>query len=132
MLVSSPDQEGVHVKFRTRGQYPVAGLIPTDRSREIAETSFHWNYTTFLNIVFLALGGYLYWLYRNRARLGGGNGLAIDPVCGMQVQTANAPANRVHDGHDHWFCSDRCATHFDGDPDGFCPVAATEAGREYI
>ncbi len=112
--------------------FSAAGLVPTDRNREIAETSFHWNYTTFLNFAFLAVGGYLYWLYRNRDRFGGGAGLAVDPVCGMQVQTAHAPAARRHDGHDHFFCSDRCAAHFDGDPGGFCPSAPTEAGREYI
>jgi uncharacterized membrane protein YraQ (UPF0718 family)/YHS domain-containing protein len=106
--------------------FDVTGLIPTDRSREIAETSFHWNYTTFLNIVFLAIGGYLYWLYRNRDRLGGGLGYAFDPVCGMQVQTRNAPVTRTHDGHEHWFCSDHCARDFDGHPGEFCSVAPTE------
>ena len=72
--------------------FDAAGLIPTNRTQTVVETSFRWNYTTFLNIAFLALAGYLYWLYRNRERLGGGAGYAIDPVCGMQVQTANAPA----------------------------------------
>jgi uncharacterized protein len=97
--------------------FGAAGLIPTDRDKEVVETSFHWNYTTFLNLVFLAIAGYLYWLYRNRERLGGGAGYAIDPVCGMQVETRNAPAHRSHDGHDHWFCSDHCAERFDGDRD---------------
>jgi hypothetical protein len=106
--------------------FDVAGLIPTDRNREIAETSFHWNYTTFLNIAFLAIGAYLYWLYRNRDRLGGGRGYAFDPVCGMQVQTRNAPATRTHDGHDHWFCSDGCAHEFDGRPSEFCSVTPSE------
>jgi uncharacterized membrane protein YraQ (UPF0718 family)/YHS domain-containing protein len=101
-----------------------AGLIPTDRNREVVETSFHWNYTTFLNFAFLALGGYLYWLARNRDRLGGGAGYALDPMCGMQVETRHAPASRDHDGHPHWFCSDHCAARFDADPDGHCPVAA--------
>lgn len=58
-----------------------------------------WDYTTILNI--LALTGFagLYWLYRNRARLGGGTGYATDVVCGMQVETANAPATAEHDRH---------------------------------
>ena len=93
--------------------FSAAGLIPTDRTRTVVQTSFQWNYTTYLNIVFLAIGGYLYWLYRNRERFGGGVGYAIDPVCGMQVQTANAPARRTHGGTDHFFCSDRCAERFD-------------------
>jgi uncharacterized membrane protein YraQ (UPF0718 family)/YHS domain-containing protein len=112
------------------GLFDVAGLIPTDRNHEVVMTSFRWNYTTFLNFAFLALAGYLYWLYRNRERFGGGAGYALDPVCGMQVQTANAPAHRVHDGHDHWFCSDHCAGRFDADPAAHCSVAApTPGGR---
>ena len=55
-----------------------------------------------------------------------------DVVCGMQVETEHAPASRGHDDHEHWFCSDRCATQFDGDPAGFCSATPTEAGREYI
>ena len=101
------------------GLFSVAGLIPTDRGRAVVETSFHWNYTTFLNLIFLAVFGYLYWLYRNRERLGGGSGYAIDPVCGMQVQTAHAPAHRTYAGEEYWFCSDRCAERFDSDPDRY-------------
>jgi uncharacterized protein len=94
------------------GLFSAAGLIPQTQTRPIVATAFHWNYTTFLNIIFLALAGFLYWLYRNRSRLGGGAGYAIDPVCGMQVETTNAPAHVVHEGDDYWFCSDRCAERF--------------------
>ena len=101
--------------------FDAAGLIPTNRTQTIVETGFKWNYTTFLNVIFLALGGYLYWLYRNRERLGGGAGYAIDPVCGMQIQTANAPAHLTRDGVEYWFCSDRCATRFATDPERHSP-----------
>jgi len=37
----------------------------------------------------------------------------------MQVQTANAPAHRRHEGTDVWFCSDHCADRFDADPARF-------------
>ena len=97
--------------------FSATGLIPHDRSQAIAQTHFQWNFTTFLNIAFIAIGGYLYWLYRNRTRFGGGTSYAIDPLCGMQVQTANAPAHRTHDGRDYYFCSDRCAERFSDDPD---------------
>jgi YHS domain-containing protein len=106
--------------------FDAAGLIPTDRTTTMIETSFKWNYTTFLNLAFIALAGYLYWLYRNRERLGGGAGYAIDPVCGMQVQTANAPAHLTHDGADHWFCSDRCAEKFAADPERHSAGRGTE------
>jgi uncharacterized protein len=96
-----------------------AGLIPHNRSHAIVSTSFQWNYTTYLNIVFIAFGGYLYWLYRNRAHLGGGAGYATDPVCGMQVEMTNAPASCTHNGHRYWFCSDRCAERFADEPARF-------------
>ena len=77
---------------------------------------FSWNYTTFLNIVFLALAGVIWWLARHRARFGGGTGYAIDPVCAMQVRIADAPATARHDGVYFYFCSDRCRDRFDADP----------------
>ena len=105
------------------GLFDVTGLIPHTRPRNIVATSFQWNYTTFLNLAFLVVAGYLYWLYRNRDRFGGGFGYAIDPVCGMQVQTANAPASTDHGGRSYWFCSDRCADQFRRDPDAHIPAA---------
>jgi len=48
--------------------FSAAGLIPTNRGHGIVETAFHWNYTTFLNIVFLGVFAVLYWLYRQRPR----------------------------------------------------------------
>jgi YHS domain-containing protein len=109
------------------GLFSAGGLIPHDRSVTIAPTHFEWNYTTFLNFAFIAVGGYLYWLYRNRERFGGGTGYAIDPVCGMQVQTANAPARRSHDHVDYYFCSDRCAERFTADPDRHATPPGTHA-----
>jgi len=98
------------------GIFAVAGLIPDARPTDIVMTSFSWNYTTVLNLVFLGVFAYLYWLHRNRDRFGGGQGYAIDPVCGMQVQMTNAPATSSHDGHAVYFCSDRCRERFDADP----------------
>jgi uncharacterized membrane protein YraQ (UPF0718 family)/YHS domain-containing protein len=89
-----------------------AGLVPSVRPAVIAPAHFAWNYTTYLNIVFLALFGVLYWLYRHRDRLGGGSARAQDPVCGMQVETANAPASAERAGQRLYFCSDHCAERF--------------------
>ena len=96
------------------GLFAALGLQPEHRSAHIVATHFQWNYTTFLNIVFLAIAGVLYWLYRHRDRLGGGVDYAIDPVCGMQVLKANAPASLVHEGQQYWFCSDHCRDRFAG------------------
>jgi uncharacterized protein len=109
------------------GLFNVAGLIPQHRSQTIAPTHFQWNYTTFLNVAFLAVFALLYWLYRNQGRLGGGVGYAVDPVCGMQVRTADAPARSSVDGHPVWFCSDRCQGRFDADPSRFAVSPANLA-----
>jgi YHS domain-containing protein len=101
-------------------------LIPKTRPQDIVHTGFEWNYTSVLNIVFLGVFAVLYWLYRNRERLGGGRGYALDPVCGMQVRTADAPATRRHNGHSFSFCSDRCVERFEAEPDRFAAQAATK------
>ncbi|MEO9224246.1 MAG: permease [Acidimicrobiales bacterium] len=109
------------------GIFALFGGIPKSRTGEIVMTSFKWNYTTFLNIAFLAAFAVLYWLYRNRERFGGGQGYAIDPMCGMQVRIGNAPAQRKHDGRDVYFCSDHCAERFDADPAASVGASGEEA-----
>ena len=101
----------------TEGIFGAAGLIPTVRPTTISPTHFSWNYTTYLNIVFLALFGLLYWTYRNREKLGAGTGYAKDPVCGMQVEIAHAPASLRHGGERYYFCSDHCADRFGAAPE---------------
>jgi uncharacterized protein len=100
----------------TEGIFWAFGAIPTSRPETIVTTDFEWNYTTFLNIVFLGLLGVLYVLYRNRERLGGGTGYAFDAVCGMQVRTIDAPARAHEHGRTYFFCSDHCRERFEADP----------------
>ncbi len=92
--------------------FRAAGLVPTYRPATVAPAHFSWNYTTYLNLVFLVVFAVLYWLYRNRERLGGGDRYARDPVCGMVVETSHAPASLEHEGQRYSFCSDRCAEDF--------------------
>jgi YHS domain-containing protein/uncharacterized membrane protein YraQ (UPF0718 family) len=96
-----------------------AGLVPVGRPAEVVQPSFQWNYTTYLNIVFLGVFAGLFWLYRNRERLGGGAGYAIDPVCGMQVERQLAPATARGGDRTYFFCSDRCRDRFVADPRRF-------------
>ncbi len=96
------------------------GIVPTERPAAVVPTEFSWNYTTFLNVVFLLVLAGLWWLARNQQRLGGGAGYAIDPVCGMQVEAANAPARSERDGEVVYFCSDHCRRRFEAAE----PVAA--------
>jgi hypothetical protein len=93
--------------------FSAAGLVPHARPTQVATAHFQLNYTTVLNVVALVALAAMVWLSRHRERLGGGAGYATDPVCGMQVQTANAPAVRRYDKQSIYFCSDRCAERFD-------------------
>ncbi|MGH9298143.1 MAG: permease [Acidimicrobiales bacterium] len=114
------------------GIFATGGAIPhRPVGHQIVATHFAWNYTSYLNIVFLAVAAGLYWLYRNRERLGGGLGYAIDPVCGMQVRTADAPARTRHDGEDVYFCSDRCADRFHSDPEAYKARAGAGPARQH-
>jgi uncharacterized membrane protein YraQ (UPF0718 family)/YHS domain-containing protein len=92
--------------------FHAAGAVPTTRPATVVSTGFTWDYTTYLNIVFLALFAVLFWMYRNRGRFGAGGRYARDPVCGMQVETTHAPATLEHDGERVYFCSDHCAGRF--------------------
>lgn len=59
---------GLTVEFLFDG----LGLIPTERNAKVVEASVTWNYTTFLNIIFLAFGALLVSRYFRR-----GGGLAM-------------------------------------------------------
>ncbi len=113
----------------TEGLFRAAGLVPTMRPTTVAPDRFAWNYTTYLNLVFLALFAVLYWLYRHRDRLGAGHGYARDPVCGMQVEIAHAPAVRIHGSERTFFCSDHCAETFAESHDGSADATSTSGNR---
>ena len=117
----------------TEGGFRAAGLVPTDRPTQLVADNFRWNYTTALNIVFVGVFGLLYWTYRNRHRLGGGRGYALDPVCGMQVEVDGALISSGHDGSERHFCSDRCREKFERDPErfGWADTSAAPALRGY-
>ncbi|MGI8614391.1 MAG: permease [Nocardioidaceae bacterium] len=106
--------------------FRVVGIDFPQRRFEIAMTHFEWNYTTFLNIAFLVVAGAVYWTYRNRERLGSGGQYAKDPVCGMQVERANAPAATALEDATYYFCSDRCHDRFVKDPGRFARTGEQE------
>jgi YHS domain-containing protein/uncharacterized membrane protein YraQ (UPF0718 family) len=99
----------------TEGIFSAVGGIPTRRMFKVSSAHFEWNYTTYLNIVFIIAALGAWWLARNRRRFGGGDGYAIDPVCGMQVRVVDAPAIATHNDRAHYFCSDRCKEKFEAD-----------------
>ena len=107
-----------------------AGIAPAQgaaRQPVTGQGAWGWNYTTILDILALAVFAGLYWLYRNRERLGGDAGYARDFVCGMQVQVAHAPATASHDGTTYYFCSDHCQRRFSADPARHVATRASDA-----
>lgn len=93
------------------------------RPAQIVQIGFAWDYTTILNIIALLGFAVLYWLYRTRDKAG--SRYAKDPVCGMQVETANAPATRQTTGGTAHFCSDHCAERFDANPARYSSTVTT-------
>jgi YHS domain-containing protein len=42
--------------------------------------------------------------------------MAIDPVCGMEVEEATAAATSEYEGQTYYFCAPGCKQAFDKDP----------------
>jgi uncharacterized membrane protein YraQ (UPF0718 family)/YHS domain-containing protein len=84
------------------------------RPRIVVHTGFAWNYTSVLNIVALIAFAGLYLLYRGRDVGSEDSRYAKDPICGMQVEKANAPATLTVGGEQYWFCCDGCRDRFAG------------------
>ena len=106
------------------------GAIPVNHAVGVRPAHFEWNYTTYLNLIFLVVAGIVWWLATNKSRFGGGQGYAIDPVCGMQIRVGDAPARSAHAGAITHFCSDRCRDRFDADPDRFSTRRAATTGHD--
>ena len=45
--------------------------------------------------------------------------IAIDPVCGMEVDTATSSLSYEHEGTTYWFCGKGCLLEFKDDPDKY-------------
>ena len=103
----------------TQAIFAGLNIIPSRRTFTISATHFSWNYTTFLNFAFIVVAAGVWWLARHADRFGGGVGYAIDPVCAMQVRTADAPAITRLSGRTYYFCSDHCRERFDASPEQY-------------
>ncbi|MGE0626404.1 MAG: heavy metal translocating P-type ATPase [Hyphomicrobiaceae bacterium] len=57
-------------------------------------------------------------------------GTARDPVCGMTVATATARHVHRHDGETYYFCSPRCLTRFQADPERYLDAEAREKAAQ--
>ena len=92
--------------------FRLTGLAPTNRLVHVGAQRLSWNYTTFLNLLFLAVAALVWMLARRRHRLGEASGYAIDPMCKMQVRISDAPARATLGARTYYFCSDRCHDRF--------------------
>ena len=95
------------------GLFALFGWIPTERPDTVVSTGFHLDVTLVLNVLGIVVLGAVFWLHRHRDRFGNGDGYAVDPVCGMQVRTADAPATSDAGGARVWFCSDHCRERYE-------------------
>jgi uncharacterized membrane protein YraQ (UPF0718 family)/YHS domain-containing protein len=103
--------------------FGLLGLVPSpSRSHTVVAERFTWGPTTVLDTIALIVFALLYWLHRNQARFGGGDGYAKDPVCGMQVEIAHSPAGARSHGHAVHFCSEHCRDRFVAQPERFAGV----------
>ena len=68
--------------------FQAAGIVPTERNAKVEMATVSWNYTTYLNVLFLGLAAVLVWRYFRR-----GGGIPM-------LRMMNTPAGDGH-GHHH-------------------------------
>jgi uncharacterized protein len=115
--------------FLVGGAFQLLGLAPTNHHVTVFDTQPTWNYTTFLDIAFLALIALLAWrffttggvemLHAHTHRPEAGTRLAKDPVCGMSVDPATTKEKVDYAGATYYFCSAGCRSTFEKDPGRF-------------
>ncbi len=112
--------------FLVGGAFQLLGLAPTNHHVAVFETQPTWNYTTFLDIAFLALIAVMAWrfvttggiemLRAHARRPEAGAKLVRDPVCGMSVDPANSKEKAEYRAATYYFCSAGCRSTFEKDP----------------
>ncbi len=108
----------------TQYLFRALGAVPQARHQLIALHAFGVNLTTGLDVAALLLLVVGIW-FSHRPATGAADQLfARDPVCGMQVEHAIAPAHLPNRGQDVYFCSDRCRARFQMHPERFGAVGS--------
>jgi uncharacterized protein len=103
------------------GLFDALGLVPSTRPSvdSIASRGISWNYTTFLNIVFFALGAALIGLTMRRG--------AVDPVCGMTIDRHAGKPTVVYEGRTYYFCGEGCKARFEAEPERYVDATGRQA-----
>jgi uncharacterized protein len=113
------------------GIFSALGLVPSKRPSidSISSRGISWNYTTFLNIVFLGVAGFLVALTLRRG--------ARDPVCGMTIDRHAGKPTSSFEGRTQYFCGEGCKAKFEAEPERYLgaagrqPVALEHAGHRH-
>ncbi|MGH7778079.1 MAG: permease [Candidatus Dormibacterales bacterium] len=111
------------------GAFQLFGVAPQHHLVRIVEAQPSLDYTSVLDIAFLALAALLGWRFlrtggpemlRAMARPAGeGSSAAVDPVCGMSVDPESSTQTVRHGGTDYHFCSGGCRAAFEKDPERY-------------
>jgi YHS domain-containing protein len=105
--------------------------VPSKRPSidSISSRGISWNYTTFLNIVFLGVAGFLVALTLRRG--------ARDPVCRMTIDRHAGKPTSSFEGRTQYFCGEGCKAKFEAEPERYLgaagrqPVALEHAGHRH-
>ncbi len=57
--------------------------------------------------------------------------MAIDPVCGMEVDEKSAAATYKYQGKTYYFCAPGCKAAFEKDPEKYIGSSAGHGGHEH-
>jgi uncharacterized protein len=91
------------------GLFRVTGLIPTSHHVKVLSGEFPLGATLVLNVL-AAIVLLVVWRLSRGAKVD--THAATDPICGMTVDPANAPASVARDGETFYFCSLGCLDKF--------------------
>ena len=97
----------------TEGIFLLFKGIPTEHKVLMGASHIGVNATTILNVIALLLLANIYRMYKKREV---NAEFAQDPICGMQVRIADAPADAQWGGKMYYFCRDGCRDEFLKDP----------------
>jgi uncharacterized protein len=92
------------------GLFRSVGLAPTSHHVRVLDGRFPLGSTLILNLLATVVLLGAWWLAR---RPGASSLVAIDPVCGMAVDTTSAAAMTERDGVTYYFCSLGCQQRFE-------------------
>jgi uncharacterized membrane protein YraQ (UPF0718 family) len=97
--------------FITEKIFSLFNLLPTKHALVMHQSKIGNNITSWMNLIALLVGAAIFYLFLTRER-GEDSSYAQDPVCGMQVEKANAAAIYEHEGMTYYFCAPGCLESF--------------------